>query len=570
MRASWLCGFLLVFVLAGCTPPAPARPSEAGTDSGPVASAPKRFTAAIRGNPHTVYQKLNPRSNVPGIDALERLVHTGLTVEGPDGAGRLGRLAEAPATVENDNWKLRPDGTMETRWTIKNGAVWADGSPFTSEDLVFTARMVRDARLPILNNTAFASLGTVEAVDTRTVVAHWTQAYIYADKLFGDTALPVAKSKLEQAYLGLTDQEQFLSHPYWSTQFVGAGPYRIKDWEPGSHLTVEANDLYILGRPKIDEITVRFIPDPNTIAANLLAGAIDQPWGGRIGPEWARTVAEQWRDGKLETRFASMIQIFVQFINPTPAILANVEFRRAMVHALDRQTMVDTIMSGETSIGHTFVAPNEPEYPFIQSAIVKYDYDPRKALSLLEGLGYSKGSDGTLRDRGGQRLAFQIRTSQGDLTQEPGMFASADNWQRLGVEVERHLVPPQRASDYEYRTTYPAFDVKRQGGTMDYAANFHSDRIALPENNYLAAGNNSRYGRPEINAAVDRLFTTIPWETRMEYGRQIVRQISEDVAWIGLYYDIVPSLVPNRVLNLRQAKTELGQADFIHEWDLKS
>src|SRR5207247_8563660 len=113
--------------------------------------------------------KLNPRSHIPGINAIERLVTTGLTVPAPEGSGRTARLAEAAPTVENGRWKLLPDGTMETVWTIRGGVVWQDGTPMTADDLVFTALVSRDKDLPIFGHVAYESLGSVEAVDSRTV-----------------------------------------------------------------------------------------------------------------------------------------------------------------------------------------------------------------------------------------------------------------------------------------------------------------------------------------------------------------------------------------------------------------
>jgi peptide/nickel transport system substrate-binding protein len=573
-----LVALVIPLVLGACASPPAGREqgassstsSGAATERG-AASGPKRFTAAIRGNPHTVYQKLNPRSNIPGIDGLERMVGTGLTVSSPDG-GRTARLAEAVPTLENGLWKLQPDGSMEMTWTLKPNVVWHDGTPMTADDLVFTAQMVRDKDYPVFGHVAFSSLGSVEAIDQRTVVVKWTKPYINADQLFSsEIALPVAKHRLEEAYRN--DREHFLDNPYWSTEYVGAGPFKLKSWEAGSHLVAEANDRYVMGRPKIDEITVKFIPDPNTLMANILAGEVDMVWGGRIDVEWGQELGDRWRDGKVGTTLASMIQIFVQHINPNPNILSNVEFKRAMVHALNRQAMVDTLQFGLTSIGHTFVAPNQPEYAAIESAVVKYDYNPQRALQMLQEIGYTRGGDGVLRDRTGQQLALQIRTSLGDVSQEKAMYASADDWQRLGIEVERHLVPPQRANDAEYRATFPAFDVKRQAGTMEYATSFHSSRIALPENNYLVSGNNSRYSRPEMDAFIDRYFTTIPVPERMEVGRQIVRMLSEDVGWIGLYYQVSPILLPNKVPNLTISQNPGTWGDqmveFLHEWEIR-
>jgi peptide/nickel transport system substrate-binding protein len=563
---------LLVLALAAC---APARP-EASTTASPGQEArqggPKRFTAAIRGDPHTVYQKLNPRSNIPGIDDLERLVNAGLTVQDLDG-NLQPRLAEAVPNIENGLWRVFPDGRMETTWHIRDGARWQDGELLTADDLVFTAQAWRDPELPVLGHIAFSSVDTVEAIDVRTVTVRWKKPYIDADVMFGLSqpngyGTPIPKHLLETAYG--EDKEHFIEHPYWSTDFVGLGPFKLKEWERGSHLVLEANDRYLLGRPKIDEIRVKFIPDPNTLAANILAGEVDLTMGGRISTEWAMNVRDLWREGTLVMVYRSMLQTYPQFINPSPPIIADLQFRRAMVYALDRQQMVDTLQFGLTSIGHTFVSPREREFAEIDGSIVKYEYDPRRASQMIELLGYSKGPDGFFRDRSGQTLQVQARTSQGDDLQEKTMYAAADDWQKVGVQVERHLVPPQRANDAEYRATFPAFDVKRQAGTMDYARNFHSDRVALPENSYLASGNNSRYRNRELDASIERYFTTIPHEDRMDAARRIVQHVSEQVAWIGLFYQTEPDLMANRLLNVSVPKSSGSSRLWnIHEWDIR-
>lgn len=553
-------------IVLGCTPA--ATTSSRSSESGPsAASGPKRITAAIRGMPTIAYQKMNPRSNVIGVSTIQRLINTGLTVAAPEGTARIPRLAEQSPTLENGAWRLLPDGGMETRWTLRDGIRWHDGSPMTTEDLAFSLQVWKDRDFPIFSHVALQTVGDVQAIDSRTIVVRWSQPYIYADRLFGsELVLPVSKAKLGEPYLN--DREHFLDHPGWGLEMNGNGPFRIKDWQVGSFVVLERNDQYALGRPKIDEIVVKFIPDPNTLAANILAGEVDIPWGGRLDIEWAMNVANQWQAGKLDSRHSSMLQIFVQHINPTPSVVNQLPFKRAMLMALDRQTMVDTLRFGLTSIGHTFISPQEPEYSHIESSIMKYPYDTRQALQLLEGLGYTRTADGRLVDAAGQQLRFQIRTSQGDTRQEPAMYASADDWSRLGADVERFLVPPQRANDAQFRAEFPAFDVKGQAGTLDYATNFHTRAISLPENNFTASQNNSRYSRPEMDQAVDRTFTTIPFIERMEWAKQIVKYLSEDAAWFGLYYDIAPSLLPNRILNLPVNSEEI-QMDAILEWDLR-
>ena len=150
------------------------------------------------------------------------------------------------------------------------------------------------------------------------------------------------------------------------------------------------------------------------------------------------------------------------------------------------------------------------------------------------------------------------------------MFGTADDWQQLGMDVERFLVPPQRAADAEFRSTFPAFDVKGQAGTFDYAPSFHSSRVSLAENGYRVAGNNARYMNADLDSLIDRYYTTIPLEERMELARSIVHHVSDQVAWMGLYYQITPILISNRLRNVTQAKaSKANTLTRIHEWDLR-
>jgi len=559
---------ILTVALAACVAP-PAPTSRSGSpDAAAPSAAPKRLTTAIRGNPHTVFQKLNPRSNIPGIDQLENMVNAPLSVV--DERGNLQpRLGEAVPSIENGLWKLLPEGRMETTWTIRPGTRWQDGQPLTAHDLVFTVMVGRDRDLPIFGDIAFRSLEAATAVDDRTVSVTWSSPFFQADNLFSHAlALPMPKHILDRPYA--EEKLTFVDHPYWSEEFVGTGPYKIRTWERGSHLVLEANDLYVLGRPKIDEVVVKFIPDPSTLAANVLAGEVDVTMEGRLSIEWATTVRDQWPDGKVDFKYSSMIQIFPQFINPTPSVVGNLQFRRAMLTAIDRQQMVDTFLFGLTSVGHTFVAPTEPEYAYVEPRIVRYDYDAHRAAQMIESLGYRKAADGLVRDAAGEKLALQIRTSQGDDRQEKAMYATADDWQRLGIDVERYLVPPQRASDAEFRATFPAFDLKGQAGTFDYAPSFHSRGIGLPENNFLVSGNNARYSNPDLDLLIERYYVTIPLGERMQVAGDVVHHLSDQVAWMGLFYQVVPILISNRLQNVTQPKAARSTTlSNIHLWDVK-
>jgi peptide/nickel transport system substrate-binding protein len=157
--------------------------------------------------------------------------------------------------------------------------------------------------------------------------------------------LPLPRHILERSYL--EDKENFLNLGYWNTDFIGTGPYKLREFNLGSGVVMDANEQYPLGRPKIDRIDVRFIPDPGTIAANILAGEVDMTMGGRLSIEWASQVRAQWRDGGLKVASTTtMISAYPQFINPNPPVLLDARFRKALLHAIDRQQIVDSLVEG--------------------------------------------------------------------------------------------------------------------------------------------------------------------------------------------------------------------------------
>src|SRR5439155_20572691 len=156
------------------------------------------------------------------------------------------------------------------------------------------------------------------------------------------------------------------------------------------------------------------------------------------------------------------LHIFPQFINPSPAIIADLQFRRALVHAMDRQELVDSILDGRAEIAHGILwGSADREWADIQSAVVRYDYDPRRANQLLDGLGLSRGPDGMLREAGGQPLSVELRTLTSFDSSVKALFPIADYWKRVGVATETLVVPEQRQADREYRATRPGFDLPR-------------------------------------------------------------------------------------------------------------
>jgi peptide/nickel transport system substrate-binding protein len=537
------------FFLGACAP-SPGTQGSATIEG--RSSGPKTITVAIAGAPPVLDGRFNTSSNKPGWNEAA-LLYSGELTSLDNGAILKPRLAEAAPTTENGNWKVFPDGTMETRVTIKPGAAWHDGTPLTTADLLFTDRVAHDRSLPQAVQTAHMHLDRMEAVDDRTILMHWKQPFIQADRYPSGHALP--GHILEKGYDA--DHQSILSHPYLTTEFVGTGPFKVTSYDPGVAMSLTAFDQYVLGRPKIDQIEVRFIIDLGATMANILAGEIDMTLGRGLSTEQGVQLQNQWRDGRVTYDYKSWLAVYRQYIDPNPPVISTLPFGKGLMHAIDRQEMVDTLNFGYSAVAEISLDLSHPQYNEILNRVPRYPYDPRRAAQYFQDAGYARGGDGVHVNGAGQRLELEIRTT-GDLDiQLKSIAAMADYLRRAGMVVTETVIPTLLAGDRPYRVTFPGLQLLRQPYGEDALVGFlHSSRLPTPENGYVG-GNNSRYSNREWDALLDRYAMTIPRDERMQALSDVMYHLEDQLPAMSLFYDTQLVLFSNRMANV-DARSMLG------------
>jgi len=507
-----------------------------------------------------------------GLDTVEPLIMVGLS-DTDNQARRRPLLAEQVPTGDNGLWRLHPDGRMEMTWRIRENARWHDGTPVTSEDLAFTVKIVQDRDLAQFSDARYRFIEGAATPDARTIVVSWRETFVEADAMFSsELGLPLPSHILGAPYA--EDKASLLGHPYWSDAFVGTGPFKVQSFVRGSYVLLEANAEYVLGRPKIDAIEIRLILDDKTLVANVLAGAVELTLGRSVSVEQALDVRERWHDGRIEVAPVNFLRLIPQFLDPVPAITGIVQFRRALMHGIDRQEMVDTLMYGLSAVAHSWMDPGQAAYKDIEDRLVaRYEYDPRKAAQILADLSISRDASGSYQlpaAEGGGSLPVEVMVSASQDINVKSMYAVADYWQRLGFNVNRVVQPTQMGGSERrvFEATRKGFFLTRQGADVANLSRFYSSQAPLPENNYI--GNNAaRFMSKDFDALLDRYYVTIPLAERISVVGQIVHAISDELMVMPLFYGAEPVVISSRLINVGARSSSATQAWNAHEWDMK-
>jgi peptide/nickel transport system substrate-binding protein len=172
---------------------------------------------------------------------------------------------------------------------------------------------------------------------------------------------------------------------------VGTGPFTVADWVRGDRIVLKRfADYHVKGLPKLEQVTYRFIPDPNAALAALKAGDIDTSLFG-LGPEH---VADLKKDSRFEVTIGETTNDVIMAMNNSRKPFTDVRVRRAITHAINKQDVVKLAMFG---IGRVIGSNVDPLNPYFVDLAGAMPYDPARAKKLLAEAGYPDGFEAVLK-----------------------------------------------------------------------------------------------------------------------------------------------------------------------------
>lgn len=460
--------------------------------------------------------------------------HAGLTVY--DAQGTLQpRVAQKVPRLEDGDWKVLPDGGMELTWKLRRDVKWHDGTPLTADDYAFGMRVAQDPDLPLERASGIRLISQVSAPDAETLVVRFAAPYVQANR-GGPLDMPAVPRHVLADLYQQGDKQTFANSPYWSTEFIGLGPYKLGEWALGSHIEALAFDDYFLGRPRIDRVVIRYLTDANVAVTNVLAGEIDLVAVGLLKPEDLQPVMGAWGQGGGTVLLMNRdVQIlYLQLRDPNAPWVRDMRARQALVHLLDRQTLAETFAYGLTP-AEAFVDRQEPVYSVLeQRGFARYPYDVARAERLLTDAGWSRGSDGIMQ-RGGERFTIEVRlmaNSQANVSQALGV---ADLWKQGGLNVDFFSIPPNTGTRGELKVANRG--VFSTSDTLIPATleNFISTQVPTEANGWNGR-NFGSYVSPEYDQLYAQFVSELDATRSRSLHADLLRHAAENLPYIPLYY----------------------------------
>jgi peptide/nickel transport system substrate-binding protein len=464
---------------------------------------------------------------------IYQMVHDFLVVHDDQGQPHP-HLAESLPSREDGSWKVLPDGTMETVWRLRSGPKWHDGTPLSTHDIAFTWKVANDPEIPWSRPAYARRIAEISAPDANTLVMRWKGTFPFAHRPEETTIDPIPTHLLESQYGA--DTQGFINSPYWTRDFIGLGPYRITAWQEGSHLELVAVDDHYAGRAKIDAITVRFIPDPNALMANLLSRAVD----ANIAPtdldyqHWS-LLRQQWPEGKVmhDTHGTFRFLGANQRVRP----FEDLRIRRALAHAVDREAILDALLVPRTQLADAMVAPGSARAQLFRDKMHVYPYDPIRAQAYLDEAGWRRGGDGVVRDAEGRTLEFEFRSSDETLG-----TVVMEMWKALGLSVNLVVPGPALMRDREWQANVKGVEASGFGLSFGmWERRMHSSSIPVSDNRW--AGTNRRYyANRDADSLTERLNVTLDSAERDRIEGELIERVTRDAVVAPIYVDAPASV----------------------------
>lgn len=321
------------------------------------------------------------------------------------------------------SWSITNDNKTIT-FVLRDDVKWHDGQPFTAADVKFTYEFMIADDTPTSYDGDFRKVKDFEIIDNYTVRISYDEPYSPALNGWGIWIMPAHLLKGVQASKSPLQRKP-----------VGTGPYILEEWNSGKSITLKANPDYFLGRPKVDKVMVRVIPDQATQFLELLNGSIDIM---SLTPIQAAKQTENQRYSDSYETYSHLDNSYTYVgYNLQKAPFNDKRVRQALSYGTPKDEIIEGILFGK---GVAATGPYKPGGFWHSENVKKFDYDIEKAKNLLAEAGYKDTNGDGILEKDGKKLRFEMITNQGNSSRSQVAEILQRSWKEIGVQVDIRIL----------------------------------------------------------------------------------------------------------------------------------
>lgn len=378
--------------------------------------------------------------------------------------------------------------------SLRKDVKFSDGTPFNAAAVKYDFEKLSNPKTGAPRGSLLKAITKITVKDDYTVVLHTDKPYgpMLADLSHGNASIvsPTA------------DQKQDLMK-----QPVGTGPYMLKDWVPGDHLTLVRNPTYWGAKPTLDQVTFKVVPDENTAISMLQTGQVDF-LSGISSQQWPHVTSLK----NVTTVKKAGTPISYLGFNVQKKPMSDLKFRQAVSYAIDRKAYVAQL-NGLGTKSNSIIGPMVTGYdPSVES--MGYNYDPAKAQQLIDANGW-KGTTINMLVANTPSYMQMAQIVQADL-KKVGI-----NTKMTTMEWGTYLAAARKGS---FDITFLGWTNSTADGSELLYPNLGSDNIGT--------SNIDRYSNAQFDTLVNESRFTVDQAARQKYLNQANQLAVKDAAWV--------------------------------------
>ena len=407
-----------------------------------------------------------------------------------------------------EKWEMAPDGLSLTLHLVK-GAKFHDGTPITSEDVAFSIMAIK-ANHPF--KAMYAPVSGVDTPDPYTAVIRLSKPHPAILLCMSPVLCPIMPKHVYGTDPNIR-QNPANKAP------IGSGPFKFVEWKPGDYIMLEKNkDFFIKGKPHVDRVIIKIIPDMNNRVMAVERGEVDaMPFFDSL-----REVKRLSGDKNLVVTnkgYAGIGSLDWVAFNTGKKPFDDVRVRQAVAYAIDRNFFAKVIMMGLVTPSAT---PITPFSPFYTKDVNMYDVNLEKAKKLLDEAGYPVKGDGT-------RFTVTVDYAPGSPTTKMMAEYLKPQLAKVGIDAKIRISPDfgtwaERVSNYN-------FDI-----TTDNVFNW-GDPVIGVHRTYSSANivkgvpfsNTQQYRNPKVDAIMEQAASEVDNEKRAKLYKEFQQIVMNDV-----------------------------------------